>query len=236
MPILARKDLWVLIILWITFSTLFLAVPSTDIAVSQWFFDAHTGAFPLATSPLIQDLNNLGHSFIFLLAFWPLPVTLLKLRNFPPYQAFLYVIFYTLSVYILVEFGIKEFWLRPRPEQITFFGGHEKFLPIFHSLPHGDFHSFVSGHASVWFGLMAIGYTLYPKRKLLWSAISVSSGLTMGILRICIGKHYLSDIIFAGLFVISSYVILDILVKELEGRIIISNAWARYFPYLTLKD
>lgn len=42
----------------------------------------------------------------------------------------------------------------------------------------------------------------------------------MGILRICIGKHYLSDIVFAGLFATSSCVILDILVKEFEKNLI----------------
>lgn len=84
----------------------------------------------------------------------------LKTKIFHRYQAFLYVIFYTLSAYILIEFGVKESWLRPRPEQSVLFGGHEKFLSIFHSLPCNDFYSFVSGHASVWLGLITVGYTL----------------------------------------------------------------------------
>lgn len=236
MPILTRKDVWIIAILWVVFSTLFLTIPSIDIIISQWFFDASTGTFLLKASPFIQQLNDFGHSFIFFLAYWPLAAILLKWRDFHLYQAILYAIFYTFSVYILIEFGVKEFWLRPRPEQIILFGGHENFLPIFHSLPQGDFHSFVSGHASVWFGLVAIGYTLYPTRKIAWAIISILSGLTMGVLRICIGKHYLSDIIFAGLFVTSSCVVLDILVKEVEKKVIVSNRWSRYFPFISLKD
>lgn len=123
MSVLARKDLYILIFLWVTFSTLFLVIPSIDIMVSQLFFDLHTGTFPLATSPLIQHLNNLGHSFIFILAFWPVLAVLVKKQVFPLYPAFLYVTFYIFSVYILIEFGVKEFWLRPRPEQIKLFGG-----------------------------------------------------------------------------------------------------------------
>ncbi|WP_032112177.1 hypothetical protein [Candidatus Paracaedibacter symbiosus] len=64
----ARKNLWILTILWISCSVLFLAEPSIDILVSSYFFDPAIETFPLAKSPLIEHLNNFGRWLIFLLA------------------------------------------------------------------------------------------------------------------------------------------------------------------------
>lgn len=223
MDITLRKDVKVLVSLWLFFSILFLMVPALDIITSSIFYDSQSGSFPLKNSTLLHHLNNFGRWFIFPIAVWPIVVVGFKSVPFKLSQALLYVIFYTCSVFILVEYGIKEIWLRPRPEQITLFGGTQPFLSLFQSLPHGNFHSFVSGHTAVWFGLICIGYTVYPQQHRLWTFLSLITGCIMGYLRICIGEHFLSDTIFAGLFVCSACVILDIVKEKLKKTLLNGN-------------
>lgn len=212
-----RKDIRILIVLWLFFSTLFITLPTLDIFASSYFFDQNLGIFPLKNVSIIKHLNHFGHWLMIPLTFWPLAIILL--RSNPPFtmkQAFLYVIFYALCAIILIEYGVKEFWLRPRPEQTALFGGTQPFLALFQSLPKGNFHSFVSGHTSVWFGLICIGYTIFPHQRQFWTMTSLLLGCCMAFLRICVGAHFLSDTIFAGLFVCTACVILDIFAQTLR--------------------
>lgn len=214
-----RKDIRTLIVLWLFFSTLFTTFPTLDIFVSSYFFDQNLCIFPLKNVSIIKHLNNFGHWLMIPLTLWPLAIILL--RSTPPFrvkQAFLYVIFYAFCAIILIEYGVKEIWLRPRPEQTILFGGTQSFLALFQSLPKGNFHSFVSGHTSVWFGLICIGYTVFPQHRPFWIIISLLLGCCMAFLRICVGAHFLSDTIFAGLFVCTACVILDVIVQIFQNR------------------
>ncbi|WP_032112176.1 phosphatase PAP2 family protein [Candidatus Paracaedibacter symbiosus] len=132
-------------------------------------------------------------------------------------KACLYFVVYTLYAFVVIEYGVKEIWLRPRPGQTTLFGSTHEFLPIFHSLPSGNFRSFVSGHTAAWFGLICVGYNIYPTNHFFWTILSLLVGITMGLLRICVGKHFLSDIVFAGLFVATSCVILEMFITRFFG-------------------
>jgi lipid A 4'-phosphatase len=217
--LLCRKDIWILIILWLFFSTLFTLFPALDILVSSHFFDQTLGIFPLKNMSLIKHLNNFGHWLMVPLTLWPFAMILT--RSPPPFsvkQAFLYIVFYAFCAIILIEYGVKEIWLRPRPEQIILFGGTQPFLEVFQSLPKGNFHSFVSGHTSVWFGLICIGYTVFPQHRQFWIITSLLLGCCMAFLRICVGAHFLSDTIFAGLFVCSACIILDVIVQAFQNR------------------
>lgn len=216
MDTLPRKDGWILLVLWVFWSTLFFIFPSIDLTISAFFYDPAIEGFPLKNSSIINHLNNIGRWLIVPLALWPLILVWLPTISFNLTQAALYVVFYTVSTFVLVEYGVKEIWLRPRPMQIVLFGGTQPFLVPFHSLPRGDFHSFVSGHTAVWFGLICIGYTLYPRQCRFWTLFSIFTGAGMAYLRICIGEHFLSDTIFAGLFVCSACVILERLVGVLK--------------------
>lgn len=84
---------------------------------------------------------------------------------------------------------------RPRPIQVSEFGGSDQFSPALHYS--GQCHrncSFVSGHAALAFYLIALAWIL-GKRRLLYAGIAL--GLLVGLVRIIQGGHFLSDVIFA---------------------------------------
>ena len=66
---------------------------------------------------------------------------------------------------LLINGVFKTFWGRPRPIQCTDFGGEMTFLPVgeWASSPFPN-SSFPSGHASVAFFLMGIGFVISPCR------------------------------------------------------------------------
>lgn len=100
---------------------------------------------------------------------------------------------------LIVNVVLKDHWGRPRPVQITQFGGHEHYVaPTIPSAQHG--HSFPSAHAAAAFYLMSFGWAV-PRRRRLWWTLGLLAGAGVGYVRIVQGAHFLSDIIFAGLVV-----------------------------------
>lgn len=80
-----------------------------------------------------------------------------------------------------------------------------KFLPVgewgSRSLPNS---SFPSGHASVAFFLMGLGFVVSPNRSWLRRGFFVGGiayGLAMGFTRVLQGGHFISDVLWAGAIV-----------------------------------
>lgn len=90
---------------------------------------------------------------------------------------------------------LKQHWGRPRPVQITPFGGTEHYVPpLIPSHQHG--HSFPSGHAASAFYLMSLGWA-FRRRRRLWWTLGTLAGIGVGYVRIVQGGHFLSDVIFS---------------------------------------
>lgn len=105
---------------------------------------------------------------------------------------------------LLVETLLKSHWGRARPNDTVFFGGHAAFTPpgwIAEECSHNC--SFTSGHAAIGFWLTAYAFLL-PKE---WRLAGVLAGLfcggAIGMVRVIQGAHFLSDIVFAGAFVLA---------------------------------
>jgi membrane-associated PAP2 superfamily phosphatase len=105
---------------------------------------------------------------------------------------------------LLINSVLKDNWGRPRPRNVTDFGGkytYEKVLSIDSASP-GK--SFPCGHASMGFYLFIPWFVLRKKHKV-WASVSLVTGilygLLIGIARIAQGGHWLSDVIIAGLLV-----------------------------------
>ncbi|MBL6752372.1 MAG: phosphatase PAP2 family protein [Nevskia sp.] len=96
---------------------------------------------------------------------------------------------------------LKEHWGRPRPEQITQFGGTGDYVPAYlpsRQCTHNC--SFVSGHAAVGYWLMS-GAWLWPRRRWRWRAAGLLAGSLVGLARIAQGGHFFSDVAGALLVV-----------------------------------
>ena len=102
---------------------------------------------------------------------------------------------------LLANVLLKDHWGRPRPIDVTQFGGNEHFVAWWD--PRGDCSSncaFISGDVAgaVWTFAPA---ALAPPQ---WRAITYGAALALGagmaVIRVMAGGHFPSDVIFAGVF------------------------------------
>ena len=104
---------------------------------------------------------------------------------------------------LFVNSVLKEHIGRARPVDTQCFSGEQQFAPAFARTNECDGNcSFVSGHASFGFYWLALGFlgtTVFRKR--MGYALGIFMGFGIGLVRIMQGKHFLSDIVFAGFFV-----------------------------------
>ena len=102
---------------------------------------------------------------------------------------------------LLVNGVLKEHWGRPRPIDVTQFGGGQHFVSWWD--PRGDCPSncsFVSGDVSGAFWTLAPAALAPPQWRALAYGAALALGIGMGMLRIMAGGHFVTDVVFAGVF------------------------------------
>jgi membrane-associated PAP2 superfamily phosphatase len=107
---------------------------------------------------------------------------------------------------LIIHAVLKDNWGRPRPRQVTEFGGKQSFRayyqPNFGQQPEPS-KSFASGHTSVGFYFFALALLgmIYRSRFLYWLGIGVAWGLgsLLSMARIAQGGHFLSDTLASAL-------------------------------------
>jgi len=102
---------------------------------------------------------------------------------------------------LLVNVVLKDHWGRPRPIDVTQFGGNEHFVPWWD--PRGDCPgncSFVSGDVSGAFWTIAPAALAPPHWRVLAYGAALALGSAMAVVRMMAGAHFPSDTIFAGVF------------------------------------
>lgn len=120
---------------------------------------------------------------------------------------------------LLVNGVLKEYWGRARPSQIVEFGGDKHYTPplaIADQCRHNC--AFVSGEASLGFAFVAFGFAAAtPRGRRLGLATGLGLGSAFGVLRMAQGGHFLSDVFFAGLFMVA--------LAWLLHRLLIERRW-----------
>jgi membrane-associated phospholipid phosphatase len=102
---------------------------------------------------------------------------------------------------LLVNVLLKDHWGRPRPIDVTQFGGAENFVAWWN--PRGDCRSncgFVSGDVAGAVWTFAPAALAPPHWRALAYAAALALGAGMGAIRVMAGAHFPSDVIFAGVF------------------------------------
>jgi lipid A 4'-phosphatase len=102
---------------------------------------------------------------------------------------------------LLANVVFKDQWGRARPKHIVAFGGSKVFTPAL--LPTNQCKrncSFVSGEASSVFAPFYAAAAIAPQWGATLIVVGTAAGLGAGGIRIAQGAHFLSDVIFAGLF------------------------------------
>lgn len=186
-------------------SLAFLLLPQVDLTVSGWFARGTEG-FPLQFDPRIALINNnvlklsRAASAVLLVLFvlgFVLPRGSWLGRN---RRAIAYL-FLALAIGpgLIVNSLLKETSGRARPVQIEQFGGSKQFTPAFVIADQCDRNcAFVSGHVAA-ATMPVAGYFLAStrRRRRLWLAGGVALGLAVGLARLVVGAHFLSDVVVA---------------------------------------
>lgn len=197
--------------LWLLVGLLFLFVPGIDLAASRLFYVPGEG-FPLVgwaplrvVESMIPWLTKLIVVIAALGAAW-LALTGRKLWRLDR-KALVFIVAATaLGPGLMANTVLKDHWGRARPHQIEEFGGARRFTPA--PLPASQCArncAFVSGHAALGFSLTSFALLLpFGRRRRVALAAALGFGSLVGLGRIAIGHHFLSDVVYAGLIVFAT--------------------------------
>ena len=201
-----RLSLIILAVLTLITGALFALWPELDLAGSAFFHGAE--GFD-ADMPLLKGLRNglyylpiavmgvFAGAWLGAMIGLPLPEALR-----PRGRSLVFLVLgLALGPGLLVNVILKDNWHRPRPVQVTEFGGPLEFRPWYKT--DGDCVkncSFVSGETAGAFWLVAPASLAPAPLRLPAVAVALGVGLTTGALRVAFGGHFPSDVLFAGLF------------------------------------
>jgi lipid A 4'-phosphatase len=125
------------------------------------------------------------------------------------WQALYVIAVFAIGPGLLVNTVLKDNSHRPRPGDTQEFGGSWAYVPPFDFAGGCDTNcSFVAGDPAVGFAFLAPALLLTPRRRPLGVAAALLLGVAIGVLRILQGAHYFSDVIFCGLIVAATALLL----------------------------
>jgi lipid A 4'-phosphatase len=190
---------------------LFWLVPGIDLFVSSLFYNPQHG-FTLAVWPPLHGLEGAIHWVTWAILLIALIGTVwLRLVGRPLWRFDRNALIFLVAAFaigpgIIVNTVLKDHWGRARPYQIEAFGGARQFTPAPLPADQCDRNcSFVSGHAALGFSLVAFAFLLpagRPRNRVL--AVALCFGAVVGLGRIASGRHFLSDVVDAGLIVLAT--------------------------------
>jgi lipid A 4'-phosphatase len=182
----------------------FLCWPEVDLELAAAFYRPGIG-FPMQQIWWIRVIYEVVARLWILVFVWLLLLVLGFVPGLKAYWAPRRKLVTYLLVVLLIGPGLiansllKNQWGRARPVHLVQFGGKAQFTPPLLPTNHCPKNcSFVSGHAAVSFYPMA-GFWLTRRRR--WLVAGCALGLFVGFVRLAMGAHFLSDVLFAGVVV-----------------------------------
>lgn len=176
--------------------------PALDLHVARWFYSPETG-FIATQWPWVPAWHTsvpwVGRAMlvvgVFMLIFLKRAISPATRRKALALSAGLVV-----GLWLLMHAGFKDHWGRPRPHEISQFGGTQAYAsPLIPSRACDTNCSFMSGHAGTGFVLISIGALATTRTRRRWLAIGWATGLMLGLIRMAQGGHFLGDVLFGGL-------------------------------------
>lgn len=177
-----------------------------DLTISSWFYDRATQTWPWFYSPWCTFFYRGGTYPAVAIALLGGGLLLAGLcqrsvQNWRRAGLFLLVVF-GLGPGLIVNYALKEHWGRPRPHQVSEFGGEFAYVPLGTpgpSITHNS--SFPSGHAAVAFYLIAPAFVVPAQRPRLANgllALGSIFGAGMSLTRVMQGGHFASDVLWSA--------------------------------------
>ncbi len=200
--------------------------PDLDLAVSGLFYTPGQG-FLLAVSPVLEGFRTAIWDLsivVFLVTLLGVILALFRRRLGPvPSGVWIYLFtIYVLGPMLLVNGILKAHWGRARPAHVVEFGGQYQFTPFWWPSDQCLKNcSFVSGEVAAAFAVSLAVLILVGTAgrrlggALRWACRAFALVLPLLVMaqRVAAGRHFLSDVIFAGLFVLLLAYVLKPLLK-----------------------
>lgn len=181
--------------------------PQLDLKISALFYDpAHHDWFwaRMPTVLALRSFNDFVTRVMVATAVIVLIFAAAGGRTFaflPPRVAVFLLAALVLGPGLIANGIFKAHWSRPRPGEVTAFGGALDFVPWWSPFGHCTSNcSFVSGEVASASCLLAVALVLperYRRRAILGVIVY---GLAIALMRVAMGGHFLSDALFAGIF------------------------------------
>ncbi|CAK0771679.1 lipid A 4'-phosphatase [uncultured Gammaproteobacteria bacterium] len=224
-----------------TVGLLLIIVPEIDLSIARLFYlPGHEDPslnFILRGSPLFEGIHNAISRFsqlAGLILFGILAYAAIRRRKVWGLGS-LGWLFLVLALVVgpglLANEVFKNHWGRSRPSRLVEFGGEGQFTPPL-VLANQCLHncSFVCGDAAMAFYPHAFAYIHHRRRtRRLIMAGSIGAGLAVGLMRIGMGAHFFSDVLFAGALILASTAVLHALIY---GRATTRALWREWLACL----
>jgi membrane-associated PAP2 superfamily phosphatase len=181
--------------------------PDLDLKLAAPFFDPEHGGFWRSYNPVYlraRDAATWLIALVVLPAVIALVLKLLRPRRplvIPGRAIVLMLLTLALGPGVVTNLVLKEHWGRPRPIDVAQFGADEHFRPWWD--PRGDCPkncSFIAGEPSGAFSTLAPAALVPPQWRGLAYGAALAFGAAVGVLRMVVGAHFFSDVVFAGVF------------------------------------
>jgi lipid A 4'-phosphatase len=203
-----RKIFW--LISGLAVFTLLVSLLNVDRRIAAFFY------IPTDTLTVAGHWIGLNHPFwqtIYTLTPWPafllgalaLIVLLLGLRlsSYAQWrkQMLFILLLFILGPGLIVNVLLKDQLGKPRPYEITDFGGTYPYAEFWQPVTQQKNASFPSGHASIAFAVVAPWFFLRNRHRRIAKAFLVGGlgwGVIVGLTRIAQGGHFLSDVVWAA--------------------------------------
>ena len=202
----ARIGLYSIIAVALVTGIVFTANPQLDFEIAGYFFrpDVKTAVHDRqSVLETIRVCNNILAVATALLALGSLALKLIWPRGpalMPARAALLIVGTFALGPALLANGILKSHWARPRPGTVMELGGTQPFVQWWD--PRGACEvncSFVSGEASAAYAMLAPAVALPPPWRYPAIGAALVYGTMIGLVRMALGGHFLTDVIFAGI-------------------------------------
>ena len=186
---------------------LFGLYPKLDLALAELFYDPGFVGSWLGNWRPLQWLRWVSSWLIALAAapaFIALAVKLVLPRRplaIPGRGVVLMIVTLALAPGLVANNLLKDHWGRPRPIDVTEFGGSDHFVAWWD--PRGNCPkncSFIAGEPAGAFWTLAPAALVPPSWRALAYTGAVAFGAGVGVVRMAGGGHFFSDVVFAGVF------------------------------------
>ena len=199
--------LFLIILVGLTTVTVFATDPLLDLQFAASFHQPEVQEIVHGLYPYLEALREYNASLtavFVLLAIGSIAVRLIWPRGpmlMPARAALLIVAAFALGPALLVNGVLKPYWPRPRPSAVIELGGTLPFVQWWDPRGACDGNcSFVSGEASAAYATLALAAVVPPPWRYPAIGAALIYGTVIGLVRIAAGGHFLTDIIFSGIF------------------------------------